>query len=145
MFAGLLPVIHTIFSKNESERQKMLVIKDMNALLIAFDVIITIPGFAICILVFKLNTIYTMILLPLIIGVVHFIYEKGKIKDVLFTVAVSLFITVFAYNMIILIYPDVINNHFLLSNVTGIKILRVPLEEWLFSITLGIGSTYIAQ
>ena len=123
----------------------MLVIKDMNALLIAFDVIITIPGFAICILVFKLNTIYTMILLPLIIGVVHFIYEKGKIKDVLFTVAVSLFITVFAYNMIILIYPDVINNHFLLSNVTGIKILRVPLEEWLFSITLGIGSTYIAQ
>lgn len=67
---------------------------------------------------------------------------KGKIKDILVTVLASLLITILVYNIILLIYPEAIDFHFILNNISGYKLIGVPIEEWLFAICLGIGCTY---
>ena len=41
-----------------------------------------------------------------------------------------------------MIYPGAIDHHFFLNNISGLKLIGVPLEEWLFAICLGVGCTY---
>ena len=109
LFAGIIPSMHNILGKKHMKGK------------------------------FKLNNIYPLSITPLIIGIISFIRVKGNIKDVLISIGSSLLITLLVYNIILLIYPNAINTHFVLDTV---NILRVPITEWLFAICLGVGCTY---
>ena len=137
IFAGILPTIKNIAFKRETKGKLHINIK-----LCILYVTIFILTFIIIINMLKLNSIYALIATPLLIGIISYIKVKGNIKDILITVIGAIFITILVYNIILLIYPDAINTHFLFKNVSGIRILRVPLEEWLFALCLGVGATY---
>ena len=62
--------------------------------------------------ILKCNYIYALSLAPLIIGIISYIKVKGKITDILVTIIASLTITILVYNIILIIYPGAINNHF---------------------------------
>ena len=34
-----------------------------------------------------------------------------------------------------------VKGHFILKNISGIILLNIPLDEWLFAICLGVGAT----
>ena len=137
IFAGILPTIKNIIFKKETKGKLHINIK-----LCMLYITIFILTFLVIINMLKLNSIYALIATPLFIGIISYIKVKGNIKDILITIIVSLFITVLVYNIILSIYPDAINEHFIFKNVSDIRILRVPLEEWLFALCLGVGSTY---
>ena len=134
LFAGILPSMHNIF-----RNKKMIGKFKINFKLIILYVLIMIITFCLMVNILKLNYIYPLALTPLIIGIISFIKVKGKLIDVLITIICSLFITILVYNIIIFIYPNVINNHFMISNI---RLLRVPLEELMFAVCLAIGCTY---
>lgn len=137
LFAGILTSMHNIF-----RRKRMKGNFKINFKLIGLYVITLLLVFHLIVGILKWNYIYALSLTPLIIGIISFIKVKGEIVDVLITVGSSLFITILVYNIILLIYPDAIDLHFLLENISGIKFIRVPIEEWLFAICLGVGCTY---
>ncbi len=137
LFAGILPSMHNIFGKSRMSGKFKIDFK----LIIAY-VLILLVAFYLIVGVLKWNYIYALSLAPFIIGIISFIKVKGKFTDILITVLCSIFITILVYNIILLIYPDAINSHFLLENISGLKLIHVPLEEWLFAICLGVGCTY---
>ena len=110
--------------------------------LIIMYILILLATFYLIVSVLKWNYIYALSFTPLIIGIISFIKVKGKFTDILITVLCSIFITILVYNIILLIYPGAIDSHFLLENISNIKFMRVPIEEWLFAICLGVGCTY---
>ncbi len=137
LFAGILTSMHNIFRKKE-----MIGKIKINFKLITIYILILLFVFYLITNILKLNYIYALSLTPLIIGIISFIKVKGKIIDVLITVSSSLLITILVYNIILLIYPNAIDSHFLLENISGLKLIRVPIEEWLFALCLGVGCTY---
>ena len=142
-FAGILPSVHTVLSKKSKTTTEKFSLKNFNLLVVFANILIVVLGLILGIVFFKLNTIYVFIIIPMVIGLMSYIIADGRgMQDVLITVGVALFITVIVYNIIITIYPDVISIHFLLENVSSIKLLRVPIEEWLFAASLAFGCTY---
>lgn len=137
LFGGMLTVIRNIYRK-KSVKGKM-----------GFDIklgitycLILLSIFYVTVNVLKLNYIYALCLVPLIVGIISYIKVKGNIKDVLVTVIFALLVTIFFYNAIILIYPNVIDIHFFMDNLIGIKLFNIPIEEIFFPICLGVGATY---
>ena len=137
LFAGILPGVHNVLRK-----KYMMGNAKINIKLSIIYLLILLVTFYIIVGLLNLNYIYALSLTPLIIGIISYIKVKGEIIDILITVFASLFITILVYNLIILIYPDAINYHFFLENISGIKLLSVPLEEWLFALSLGVGCSY---
>lgn len=137
LFAGILPSMHNII---RNKRMKGEIKFDIN-LAISY-VLILIFVFLMIVNILRLNYIYALSLVPLIVGIISFVKVKGQFIDLLITVISSLFITILVYNIILLIYPGAIDFHFMLNNISGLKFIGVPLEEWLFAICLGVGCTY---
>lgn len=137
LFAGILPSVHNLINKTKLEGKYK-----FNFKLSILYLIIFFSFFILCTEVLNFNYIYALSLVPFIIGIISYFYVKGNIKDVLLTVLTSIVITITYYNLIILIYPNVIDNHFLMENLIGIKILNIPFEELLFAIGIGVGCTY---
>lgn len=137
LFAGIIPIAHNLFNKTKIKGKYSL-----NWQLAIIDILLFIASFYFLWYKLKINSIYVFCIIPVIVGFLSFIIVKGTIKDILITILASTFITVFVYNIIYLIYPKVYLNHYLLKNVSNIILLNVPLEEWLFAISLGIGCTY---
>ena len=136
LFAGILTSMHNIFGKKMTGKFKI------NVKLIIMYVLILLAIFYLLVDILKWNYIYPLSITPLIIGIISYIIVKGNIKDVLITILCSTIITILVYNIILLIYPNAIDSHFLLENISGIKLIRVPIEEWLFAICIGAGATY---
>ncbi|HOP65729.1 MAG TPA: hypothetical protein PLX66_01725 [Bacilli bacterium] len=137
LFAGMITGV-----ANSLNKTKLVGKCKLNIKLTAIYSIILLLSFIIFVNVLKINYIYILSFVPLLIGVISYKKVKGKIINVILTSLISLFITLFVYNLIILIYPDAIINHFLLQNISNIVWLKVPMEEWLFAICLGVGCTY---
>ena len=137
LFAGILPAIHNIIRNKRMKGKYILDIK-----LTILYVLILLFVFYLIVKVFNINYIYALSLTPLIIGIISYIKVKGELKDIFITVIASLLITIIVYNIILLIYPEAIDFHFILNNISGYKLIGVPIEEWLFAICLGVGCTY---
>ena len=137
IFAGILPAIHNIFG-NRMVKGKY----GFNIKLAILFWLILLNIFGLVVYVFEISYIYALSLTPFVIGIISCIMVKGNIKDVLITTLVSVLITFFAYSCILLIYPSVFVDNYLLDNLSGVIILGIPLEEYLFAIGIGVGTTY---
>ena len=137
LFAGILPGINNIFG-----RYKMKGKLKANYILGFIYIFLIVAIFYLITVILKCNYIYALSLAPLIIGIISYIKVKGKITDILVTIIASLTITILVYNIILIIYPRAINNHFFIQNISGIIILNIPIEEILFAICLAVGCTY---
>ena len=137
LFAGILPSFHNIVRNKRMNGKYKFDLK-----LSILYILILLVIFYLFVKVLKLNYIYALSLTPLIIGIISFLKVKGSIYDILITASISLLITIIVYNIILLIYPNAIDYHFMLNNISGIKLIGVPIEEWIFAICLGVGCTY---
>ncbi len=136
LFAGIITGVSNYFNKT-----KLIGKYKLNIKLTLLYSIIFFGSFLLLAEYLKINLIYILCIAPLTIGIISLIKIKGKIKDVLLSSFTSLFITVLVYSIIISIYPNAIKDHFILKNISGILLLNIPLEEWLFAICLGVGAT----
>ena len=136
-FAGILPAMHNIFTKKKLEGKMKINLK-----LSILYTLILLSTFGIVVYILKINYIYALSIVPLIIGIISYIKVNGNIKDILITVIASVLITLFAYTMILVIYPNAIDFHFIMENISNIKIINIPLEELVFAICLGVGCAY---
>ena len=89
-FGGMLTVIHNLYRKKSVQGKMGFDIK----LGITYCLLLLII-FYVTVNVLKLNYIYALCLVPLIVGIISYIKVKGNIKDVLVTVIFALSVTIF--------------------------------------------------
>ena len=92
----------------------------------------------------KLNSIYSMDI-ALIITALMILYLKPKfIKKSILSALSMLIITIIGYKILLIIYPNLFNDWWLLKNISGIFLLGIPLEEiiWFLLFGLSFGPIY---
>jgi len=137
LYAGSLSAyIPLIFKTKSSGTLKL------NFRLTFIYIFIVIFTFGFFIHILNLNSIYPLIVSPLLVGIVSIISFKENPLKPLLNGLIGSFTTIFIYNIILLIYPLAIENHFELEKLLGIIVFRVPIEEILFVFCLGFGSTF---
>jgi hypothetical protein len=92
-----------------------------------------------------INSIYSSAIGFVILAVFLWSQRRDLIKYSLIEAIFWLFLTVIAYNILLLIWPNFINEWWLWENISGIKIARVPLEEYLWFGAWGLVGSVIYE
>ncbi|OGI85515.1 hypothetical protein A3A05_03690 [Candidatus Nomurabacteria bacterium RIFCSPLOWO2_01_FULL_41_12] len=100
---------------------------------------ISIFSFVILTGVFKLNSIVSHILPPIFIGLYIAYKDYKDIKVQIWSGLFATIITFIIFKILLLINPNFVVNIWYLNNLTGILIMGIPLEEYLFAFSLGFG------
>lgn len=137
IFAGMLTVVHNLLCGNRMSGK----LKFNFKIAIAYNVILF-SVFFVTTEVLNKSFYFALCIVPVIVGVISFIVVKGRLVEVAVTMLVSVVITVVVYNLILTIYPAAVINHFYFQNMLGEVVLNIPLEEWIFALCIGFGSTY---
>lgn len=93
---------------------------------------------------FHVNSIYASILGFLIIGSAMLVIRKDLIRDALFSGFLVGILTFFLYLIFLAIFPGIIKKWWILTNISGVLVLGVPLEElfWAFGWGFVAGPMY---
>lgn len=89
-------------------------------------------------LMFKPNPIYPFILFGFSAAIFLLVQRKDLIKHAIYGGLIFLFIYFISYSLFNIIFPDFISNAYALENLSGIIILKIPLEEYLYALSLGM-------
>lgn len=103
-------------------------------------VLITALCFVVLVDKLGLNSITAHVIPPVIVGIYVVVLRRDLIKISLLSGLFLTIITVFVYYVILTIYPDSINEFWILDNLSGIMFFGVPIEEYIFSFALGFGA-----
>lgn len=103
--------------------------------------VITICTFLLLVNVLHIRSIFAHIIPPLIVGIICIIYDRRYLKMTLISGLLSLLITIIYQNILLFIYPNLFSDFWYTSNLTGVYIIRIPLEELLFAFSLGFGAS----
>ena len=95
--------------------------------------------------ILKLNSIIPHIVPPLFIGL-YIAYKDSKdIKIQLWSGLFATVITFIIFKILIFANPNFIESVWYIDNLTGILILGIPIEEYLFAFALGFGVSHFYE
>lgn len=103
-----------------------------------FDILLIIGVLIILTNFFKINSIYSSAIAFLILTVFVWIERHDLIKISLIGAIILFFSTAIGYLVILSFYPNFINETWLLQGISGISILGIPVEEFLWFTTWGL-------
>jgi hypothetical protein len=106
-----------------------------------FFLLLFIIGFLILNLLFfffDINSIYASIAAYLVMASVIFIYRRDLLSDGIASGVLLGIIFMIEYWILLLIYPNLFENIWMMNNLSGIKIMGVPLEELVWSFSWGL-------
>ncbi len=133
-FGGLCTQIYFFFFETKERATK-----NHHPIFGIFALVISIVSFVLITDILKLNSIIAHIVPPLLIGM-YIAYKNPK--TVVIQVAAGLFatmVTFVVFKLALLINHDAILEIWYLDNLTGVLLLGIPLEEYLFAFSLGFG------
>ena len=137
LIGGISTAIYEFFMK-----RKALFSKPRNFLTILV-IISNISGVFLLILI-GLNSIWASVIM-LILCSLYMVYKDKDLKGDMFWSSITLtFIIIVLYSIWFWIYPDAYQKFWIVNNLSGLKIGRIPIEEvvWFFSAGLFIGILY---
>jgi len=103
--------------------------------------IITFLCFVILVDLLGINSIWALIIPPLIVGLITMILRKEFIVPTIVSGILMMIITFLWQKSILLIYPTAIVDYWRLEKMSGCMISGIPLEELLFGFSLGFGAS----
>jgi len=118
----------------QTKRKKMWI-------LIPIFYITTFLCFYIIVDILGINSIWALIVAPIIVGIFSMILRKDFIIPTIVSGIIIMIITFLWQKLIIFIYPTAITDYWSLENMSGYMISGVPLEELLFGFALGFGAS----
>lgn len=99
---------------------------------------ITVFLFVITLKFHNLNLIYGLIIPSFIGAICLWIDRRDLIKHSILGGFVFLFLYILAYNLYLLIFPNFIFDFYALHNLSGLIILGIPIEEYLYAFSFGM-------
>jgi len=141
LIGGIAAVIYEeVFGKRHSKRH----LKQHTLLMFGFSVVGVIWVFVGTILL-DINSIYVTSALPVLVGIIIIVLRHDLLKDALWSgLLTGTLMFLFYFLFFNPLYPDILQDLWMLENVSGIMIVGVPIEEimWAFSFGFVAGPTY---
>jgi hypothetical protein len=93
---------------------------------------------------YYINSLYSTCLALVITAIFILIFRKDLIFDALSSGVIGAFGFLIAYLIYLYFFPEIFNRWWLLGNLSGVSILKIPIEEllWAFSLGLMMGPMY---
>ncbi len=110
-----------------------------------FGLLVTVAAFTVLVDLLKVNSIVAHILPPVFVGLVIFARHKNLSVHMFFSSFVSVFITFFVFQVLLMIDPNVIEKIWMLENLSGLLLAGIPVEEYIFAAALGFGTPYFYE
>jgi hypothetical protein len=101
--------------------------------------IISILSFVLITDILKLNSIIAHIIPPLLVGIYIAYKNPRTVKIQILAGFFSMIVTFLVFRTVLLISPHAVTEIWYLNNLTGLLILGIPLEEYVFAFSLGFG------
>jgi len=92
----------------------------------------------------KVNYIIPGIIPLIFMGIVSLIIDKKMLKILLLTGLTSLLLNFVMYQILLLLDKDIFIKYWFLEKLSGIFILNLPIEEYLFAFAIGVGAVSLA-
>jgi hypothetical protein len=135
LLGGIVPVFYN-FPQNHNYKFKLI------------NFIIPIVILFVSMLIFtnglKFNSIYSMDIALIITASMIFYLKPELIKKSVISAFSMLIITIIGYKILLMIFPNLFNDWWVLKNISGIFLLGIPLEEiiWFFLFGLSFAPIY---
>lgn len=130
---GILSSIYDYFNKPKNHVRS----KKRPLIFIALPVGLGILTFYITLQVLHINAIVPYIIAPLILGgIVTFVYPH-LLKPMVVTGVISIVLTGVIFQILLILFPNMIENFWMLENLNGTLILNIPIEEYIFAFAFG--------
>jgi hypothetical protein len=137
LFGGISAEIYEIVLGFRDERINM----KRRLYLLPVFLIITILCFYLLIDLLGWNSIFAHILPPFIVGLLAITFRKDFILPTILAGIFMLIVTFLWQKAILLLYPSMISDYWLMDNLSGNLITGVPIEELIFAFALGFGAS----
>lgn len=137
LFGGIASEIFEIILRMKSVKKDQ---KPRKNLIIIFG-LMAISCFILFVNILNWNSIVAHIVPPLFVGIFCWVYRRDFIIPTILSGIFLLIITFIWQSIILLIYPNVIINIWLLENLSGIFVNNIPIEELIFAFSLGFGAS----
>ncbi len=95
--------------------------------------------------IFKLNSIVAHIVPPALIGIIQIYIDHRFLKFNLINALAITFITIVMFHILLKLNPELFYDYWYLQNLSGIFILKIPIEELLFSFSIGFGAASLFE
>lgn len=133
-FGGLCTQIYFFFFETKERATK-----NHHPIFGLIALILSILSFVLITDILKFNSIIAHIIPPLLIGIYIAYKNPRTVKIQLLAGLFSTIVTLVVFWGVLLINPHAVTEIWYLNNLTGVLILRIPLEEYLFAFSLGFG------
>ncbi len=130
-----------IFKVRDSKRRRYPTHKS----LIIISALITGFSFLVLVTLVGMNSIVAHVIPPLVIGLVVVTMRREFLVFSVFNGVAIAIITFFMFQILLFIYPDMLLNHWMLENLSGIYFFNLPVEELLFAFSVGFGAANIYE
>jgi hypothetical protein len=139
-FGGICAQIYFFFFEVKERTTKK-----HHPLLVLAAFIVSILSFIFITGILKLNSIIAHIIPPILIGS-YICYKDFKdTKIQIWSGFFALAITFIIFKILIFLNPNFIQSIWYLNNLTGILVLGIPLEEYLFAFSFGFGISHFYE
>lgn len=129
-----------IISREDSDRKSA-----KHYWLLALLFLVTLLSFIVLVDIFHFNSILAHIVPPIVAGVCTAMLRQDLIgKAVLSGFALVIFTTAW-YSVLLWIFPHAIEQSWRLENLSGVLLLDIPLEEYIFAFSLGFGGSFFYE
>lgn len=89
--------------------------------------------------ILKLNSIIAHIISPIFVGIIIGIFRKDLFIDQIYNGFFIMILTILMFWALLIIEPQLFIKYWYIDNLSGVFILNIPIEEYLFAFAVGFG------
>ncbi|MBD3365877.1 hypothetical protein GF360_00870 [candidate division WWE3 bacterium] len=138
IFGGVSAELYEIFFKVQDSKKPN---HKTHKSIFLVSAVITTLAFAVLIDLLQHNSIIAHILPPLLIGLIAALLRKDLFAFELANGVLTTLLTFAVFQILLILYPQLFENHWMLENLTGINFFRIPIEELAFAFSVGFGAS----
>lgn len=136
-YGGICSVIYEfIFKKTPSQLKKASI--PFSQIQVVVGLIFGMNVFIMMEVITDLNIIYTTSVGILSIGLTFLFFRKDLLIPSLAAAGISVALSLIVYWIVLVFFPEFIDRFWVFNTISGIKILFIPIEEYLFRFALGL-------
>lgn len=89
--------------------------------------------------ILKLNSIIAHIISPIFLGIIIGVFRKDLFIDQIYNGIFIMILTALMFWVLLVIEPQLFIKYWYIDNLSGVFILNIPIEEYLFAFAVGFG------
>jgi hypothetical protein len=137
IYGGISAELFELFLNKSNSKKR---VYKTHKLLLAYFLLFSIFSFVISVNILHFNSIIAHITPPISIGLVAGIVRRDLFRYQIYNGVFLTILTIITFRILLLIEPQLFTKYWYISNLTGIFILDIPIEELLFAFAVGFAS-----